>query len=553
LKIKKPYRNAMPFLRTKNYTHFEVINDTTYAIEHTFEGAAHANKALPGDEVALDGSKNVTLVARAPHPVIAGYLELNSKTTYGLTKKGMPLYLFVPLNPAYPSFMVSSSSKDRSIKQVALVEFLEWSDSRVLPRGALKELLGPAGDVKAEETALLWNACPWSNLTQGLTVLEDDCPSRTVVEGTTFNIDPEGCKDIDDCVTLLKEEEGWRLTITIADVASAIEELGAVDCMAAAQGQTLYRDGMAIKPMLPPFYSENECSLVPGTTRRGVSLTVRFNERLEMGEPVWSETLITNQTAYSYENFLESTEAETLGRLVSALHGSPVTDPHEWIEILMVYYNTEAAKVLLSGGVGILRTHSEPDLARLTKYSAMSPDLRGLASSAAQYTLIGSQATYEHWGLERTAYCHASSPIRRYADLANQRILKQLIRGNTKSLIVSVPMDDLNLRAKVSKGYERDRVFLNALLKDGKRVFESIVLDLEENEGSVKVCLWVPEWQQRVKMRAKLLGKTERVWRIGTADQSGSHELSEGQTVKVECGINVGARRWKDRLITNLV
>jgi exoribonuclease R len=543
----------MPFLRTKNYTHFEIVNDTTYAIEHTFEGAANARKALPGDEVTLDGVKNVTLVARAPHPVLAGYLELNSKTTYGLTKKGMPLYLFIPLNPAYPSFMVASSSKDRSTKQVALVEFLEWSDDRILPRGALKEILGPVGDVKAEEAALLWNACPWSSLTQGLAVLEDDCPSRTIVEGTTFNIDPEGCKDIDDCVTLMKDGEGWRLTITIADVASAIEELGAVDCMAAAQGQTLYRDGMAIKPMLPPFYSENECSLVPGTVRRGVSLTLRFNEKFCTSEPVWSETLITNQTTYSYENFEKSPDAETLCRLVSTMEGRTIEDPHEWIEVLMLYYNTEAAKLLLNAGVGILRTHSEPDLARLEKYRGISPDLKGLASSAAQYTLIGSQATYEHWGLGRGAYCHASSPIRRYADLANQRLLKQLIRGNAKSLIVSVPMDDLNQRAKVSKGYERDRVFLNALLKDGKRVFEAIVLDLTEEEDSAKVCVWIPEWQQRAKMRAKIVEKTDRVWRVRTADESGSHELSEGQTIRVECGMNVGARRWKDRLVLRIL
>jgi exoribonuclease R len=543
----------MPFLRTKNYTHFEIVNDTTYEILHAFEGAQQANKALPGDEVVLDASKNITLVARAPHPVLAGYLELNSKTTYGLTKKGMPLYLFVPLNPSYPSFMVSSSSKDRSIKQVALVEFLEWSDDRILPRGALKELLGPAGDLKAEEAALLWNACPWSSLTQGLTVLEDDCPKREIVKGTTFNIDPEGCKDIDDCVTLLRDGEGWRLTITIADVASALEELGAVDCMAANQGQTLYRDGMAVKPMLPPFLSEDQCSLVPEQTRRGVSLTLSFDKDLVKGEPIWSETLITNQTSYTYEHFEKSADAEVLGRLVSAIHGSPIKNTHEWIEILMVYYNTEAAKLLLSAGVGILRTHSEPDLARLTKYCAMSPELKALASSAAQYTLIGSQATYEHWGLTRSAYCHASSPIRRYADLANQRLLKQLIRGNTKSLLVSVPVDDLNLRAKVSKGYERDRVFLNALLKDGKRVFDAIVLDLDKDEGFVKICVWIPEWQQRVKMRAKIVTKTDRVWRIATADESGFYDLSEGQTVRVECGMNVGAKRWKDRLVLRIL
>jgi uncharacterized protein (DUF2461 family) len=116
-----------------------------------------------------------------------------------------------------------------------------------------------------------------------------------------------------------------------------------------------------------------------------------------------------------------------------------------------------------------------------------------------------------------------------------------------------VPIEDLNQRAKVSKGYERDRVFLNALLQHGKRVFDGLVLDLTEDEGFAKVCVWIPEWQQRAKMRATIIEKTDRVWRVRTADESGSHELSEGQTVKVECGMNVGARRWKDRLVLRIL
>jgi exoribonuclease R len=545
----------MPYLRTKNYKQFEVVDDTDTVI-HNFEGATNANKALIGDEVDLDASGNVLLKSRAPHSTIAGYLELNSKTTYGLTKRGFPLYLFTPLNPAYPSFIVGSNETDKSAKVVALIEFLEWTPDRVLPRGSLKRILGKAGVLKAEEEGILWNACPWTSLTKDLKILDDDCPSRKVLQGTTFNIDPEGCKDIDDCITLEKDGQGWILHITIADVASCVEEMGAVDCMASAQGQTLYRDGQAVRPMLPPFYSEEHCSLLPGVPRRGITLSLSFDAAGGLkGDGVWSESTLVNGASYSYDEVnKESGIGKVLAELVSSLAKRSVSDPHEWIEILMVYYNTEAAKLLLTGGVGILRAHEAPDLEKLERYTTYDKSLGTLASNAAKYCLIGSGGPTKHWGLAATAYCHASSPIRRYADLANQRILKQLIRGNKEGLIVSVPVSDLNQRSKVSKGYERDRVFLNALLSSGQRIFEALILDLVEIEdGRVKVVLWLKEWQQKIRCRYALVSRTDRVWRVALADGSREVDLVEGQSVRIQCGINLDQSRWKDRLVVSLL
>jgi len=545
----------MPFLQTKNYQTFEVVDDVTDTVLHRFEGAANAANALPNDEVELDASSNLVLKGRAVHPPLAGYLELNSKTTFGHTKSGLPLYLFVPLNPAYPSFIVGSKEKDRSQKRVAIVDFLEWTEH--LPRGSLKQLLGAAGSLEAEEQALLWNACPYKNLKEGLAVLEDDCPLRTRLEGITFNIDPEGCKDIDDCITIAQDTTGIQLTITIADVASCVEEMGAVDLMAANQGQTLYRDGMAIRPMLPPFYSEDQCSLVAGEPRRGVSLTLQFNKELVLQEPLlWSESLLTNQTSYSYELFETSEHAPLLGQLVAALGNSSIEgerDPHLWIQALMLLYNKEAAKLLLEAGVGILRTHSAPDQARLEKYTAMDKSLATLASSAASYTLIGSKPTYEHWGIGTAAYCHATSPIRRYADLANQRILKQLIRSNRQGLCVSAPVSDLNWRAKVSKGYERDRVLLQVLLGSGIRLFDARLLDLMEADSQLKIVVWIPAWQQRIKHRVKTFEKTERGYRIWSVDETEAKELAEGDLVRIRCGLHLGARRWKERLVLQLL
>ena len=492
----------------------------------------------------LDPSGNLLLKERAPHPPLAGYLELNSKTTHGHTSRGIPLYLFVPLNTAYPSFIVASKETDRSQKRIAVVEFLEWTGH--LPRGAIKHLLGAAGTLEAEEEALLWNACPYKNLTDGLAVLDDDAPQRRLIEGATFNIDPEGCRDVDDCITIVEDAKGVTLTITISDVASCIEELGAVDIMAAAQGQTLYRDGYAVRPMLPPFFSEDHCSLLAGTERRGISLAIRIEDGKVVGEE-WFESTLHNNETYTYDLFLSSSHASSVQRCAAVLVNSESDDPHVWIETFMKYYNLAAAKLLLAAGTGILRTHSEPDLARIEKYKAMDPALGTLATSAASYTLIGTQSSYAHWGVEAAAYCHATSPIRRYADLANQRILKQLIRSKPEGLFVSVPVSDLNMRAKISKGYERDRAFLHAVL-DGSREFEARILDQVEEGDRMKLTLWVPAWQQRIKYRCKRLGE-----QIVSADETVTRTVVEGQILRFRCGVNLGARRWKDRLVIEFV
>jgi len=315
---------------------------------------------------------------------------------------------------------------------------------------------------------------------------------------------------------------------------------------------------------------------LPGVARRGVSLTLRFGPELDKGLPpslseggvlpgasrllaglkgdaVWSETTILNGASYSYDECNTMTGiGVVLGDLVSRLAKRKIEDPHEWIEILMVFYNTEAAKLLLTGGVGILRAHEAPDLETLERYTKMDPALGVLASSAAKYCLIGSDGPTKHWGLDAAAYCHASSPIRRYADLANQRILKQLIRGNKQGLIVSVPVSDLNDRSKISKGYERDRIFLQALLGQGQREFDALILDLIEEGGRLKVVFWIREWQQKIRCRYTLVKKTDSVCRVLLADESKEVDLMEGQTLRIRCGLNLDQSRWKDRIVVTL-
>jgi ribonuclease R len=76
--------------------------------------------------------------------------------------------------------------------------------------------------------------------------------NRPLLEGITINIDPPGCKDIDDVITMKQIKEGlWNFAITIADVAEWVSINSDLDLEARKKGQTLYQNGTAVLPMFP--------------------------------------------------------------------------------------------------------------------------------------------------------------------------------------------------------------------------------------------------------------------------------------------------------------
>ena len=146
-------------LQTKDYTNFIILSDTGDELLQ-FSGAKLANKCLPGDHVQWDGER-CKLELRDEHPPIVGTLELTNKSKYGLTSRGIPIYLFTPYNKHYPPFIVGCSEKDVSKNRIGLIKFDEWSNISTFPRGQLQQVLGVSGDYEAERNALIWQACPW--------------------------------------------------------------------------------------------------------------------------------------------------------------------------------------------------------------------------------------------------------------------------------------------------------------------------------------------------------------------------------------------------------
>jgi exoribonuclease R len=498
-------------LETKNYKQFR-IGDISFDDYH------QANHCLPGDSVSWDGQKSI-LEKRADHRILVGVLELNSKYLYGHTSRGVKIYLFHPLNKAYPPMRVGCSERDTSQNQLALVKFDSWNET--IPRANLVRLLGPIGKWESESLGLQW-------LYGKPELAKMMCDSEIVtlkgrfIKENTINIDPEGCKDIDDVVTLIKREGGWELVITIADVAESILQDSPGDVLARERCQTFYQKGQAVLPMLPRELSENQLSLLPGQSRRGIALTCFWNGT-QVEVKGFEEVSIQNTKSYSYETIYSADfPVSILKSIASYLKGQETNDSHEWVEELMLLYNRESAKILLTMQAGLLRTHAAADIEKLQRYESLHPDLRIYAFQSAEYELTAEGKV--HATLGNLPYTHLTSPLRRYADLVNQRVLKAYLNNETVSHCSPSLPTVLNKQQKQQKKHDRDLFFLEQILEKPTGDFTGISIDTNK--------VYIPTWKRIIKVK--------------------DCELIPGTPVSGEYYADLKKVSWKERIVFRL-
>jgi exoribonuclease R len=124
-----------------------------------------------------------------------------------------------------------------------------------------------------------------------------------------------------------------------------------------------------------------------------------------------------------------------------------------------------------------------------------------------------SNTSSSHYGLKSDVYCHATSPIRRFADIINQFVLKG-------DLVPTHDIETLNERATELKKYERDMFFLQQLEKSTTRYVVGITL----NDHRV----WVPDWNRIVTCK---------------------NIFQEGATGKLYFSLDMNQPTWKKRMV----
>jgi exoribonuclease R len=539
------------FLTTNDYKKFVVCKYTGEELAR-FEGAQNCPKGLPGDTVYWNEEAKVWSVhERGIQPPIVGVLELCSKTKYGMTSRGVPMYLFVPCHRKWPMMIVGCSHRDVSQNQLAVVNVVEWTTTG-FPRANLVRLIGPSGDPVVEEEAIFLTYNPFKEkkeeaLMDPVQQRKATWAAREPTPELTFNIDPPGCKDIDDVLSFKVDPETGltELWITISDVAAFVDYHSSLDHFAFQQGATAYKNGEAVRPMFPRQYSEDAFSLLAGTSRFGVSLVLQYRNG-KYSEPFnkrWCLSIVKNRHTFDYDTFVEKAAAhnipvDILEAIASGILGTPTDDPHKWVEACMLCYNLEAAKVLRQAGQGILRKHDMADLEKLALYEVWGgSSLAVLANRSALYCHATDDAP-THWGLKATVYCHASSPIRRYADLVNQRVLKEsILTVPVTQLKHPILIPWLNQRQKDLKSFERDTFFLKMLQASTKTTY-ALVVAKKSVENSVtdttKYTLWLPAWNRLVSWKTSMPIPDSVV---------------PSAYIQVSWFANPAKRRWKDALV----
>jgi len=308
-------------------------------------------------------------------------------------------------------------------------------------------------------------------------------------------IDPPGSTDLDQAVHLSRDGGGYTVHYAIADVPAFVAEGGAVDREARLRGQTVYLPHRRI-PLHPEVISEDAGSLLPNRRRGAYVWTFRLDPEARVVSTALVRAAVVSRARLTYAEAQEALDAGTADEPLSLLKevglkrvalehargGAHLRIPEQEIEAdddggyrlvaraplpvedwnaqISLLTGMEAARIMVAGRVGILRTLPEPEgtgvayfrrraraLGReweagvhygdfLRSLDLADPRQLALMHHAAAlfrgagYTAFDGEVPAEHVQAAIAApYAHATAPLRRLVDRFVLVVCDHLLRG----------------------------------------------------------------------------------------------------------------------------
>ena len=217
-------------------------------------------------------------------------------------------------------------------------------------------------------------------------------PDLDLTDLPFLTIDPPGSTDLDQAMALSKTDAGYLVRYAIADVAAFVRPGGAIDLEAHKRGETYYApDSKA--PLHPPVLSEDRASLLADQTRPALVWELGLDSDGELTSLQVRRALVRSRRKLDYPSVQKAIDdgsaspdlllLEEIGllRLARARDRGAVDLPtpeqevgddgqltfraqlpcEQWNAQVSLLTGMAAAKLMLDGGVGVLRTLPTPE------------------------------------------------------------------------------------------------------------------------------------------------------------------------------------------------
>jgi ribonuclease R len=243
-----------------------------------------------------------------PEAEVITILSRFSDRLTGFYKNGSPPRV-IPEDPRYPADIriVNTVTEDIDENTVVIVEILAEQSRDGAVQGKITEILGSVDNVDVQmrmviEKNNLPHVFPPAVLDEAnkLSISTEESASRLDLRKINHvTIDGETAKDFDDAVAVEKTAKGYRLYVSIADVAHFVQQDSALDKEAYLRGTSIYFPGRVI-PMLPENLSNNLCSLVPNEDRLTFTAILDFNPAGKLINKKFSKSVICSRQRFTY-------------------------------------------------------------------------------------------------------------------------------------------------------------------------------------------------------------------------------------------------------------
>ena len=274
---------------------------------------------IPADKTkgAMDGDKVQIVIegearGKRAEGAVLRILEHANKTVIGFYQKNKNFGFVLPDNQKLGQDIFIPQGKDMGAVtgHKVIVRITDFGDDRKKPEGVITEILGHVNDPGVDILSIikaygLPEGFPDEVMVQvaGIPdeVEEEEKKNRLDLRHLqTVTIDGEDAKDLDDAISISKEnDDHYTLGVHIADVSHYVTENSPLDKEALKRGTSVYLVDRVI-PMLPHKLSNGICSLNAGTDRLALSCLMEIDGKGNVIGHRIAETLIQVDRRMTY-------------------------------------------------------------------------------------------------------------------------------------------------------------------------------------------------------------------------------------------------------------